>query len=71
MGEEPPVSVVRTVLAQPVHVTLSQSAKGRYYWEISVHAADAEEAREMYVSIDEDLKRRYGAPEGGLAGAGT
>lgn len=46
--------------AQPCHVTLSRSAKGSYYWEISVHATTPAETLALVSECDIKLRREYG-----------
>ena len=54
-----------TTMAEPVHITVTRNAKGRYQYEISVHTKTADEAFDIGVELDARLKKHF---EGQLAG---
>jgi hypothetical protein len=47
------------IYAQPVHITLQRSAKGGYYWDISIHAPTVSETLDMIHEADERLRKNY------------
>lgn len=47
--------------SQPVHITLKQSASGKYYWEISIHGEDVEAVVNKIKQADTQLDSNWGA----------
>jgi hypothetical protein len=61
-------SLVITKMSEPIHVTITRSAKGRYQWEISIHGATADETLETGIRIDKQLLLEYGDQASGENG---
>jgi len=62
MSEQEKTTKVVQTYAQPVEVDLSRSAKGGYYWKISVKAESPIAALRQVQDIDQELRRRYVPP---------
>ncbi len=51
------------IYGQPVHITLKQSAAGRYYWEISIHGDTVLDVTLQIAAADKELKGKYGGEQ--------
>lgn len=56
------VSTHETVIAQPIHVTLTRNTKG-FSFEVSVHAATVEEALQLTQQAEAELSAKYSKVE--------
>lgn len=61
-------SLIITKSAEPIHIEITRSAKGRYQWSITVHGATADETLETGIRIDKQLLLEYGDQASGENG---
>ncbi len=58
-------SVVVQKIAEPLHLTITRNAKGKYQYEISVHTPDGDAAFDVGFRLDERGRAKL---QGQLAG---
>ena len=56
---------ITTRMAEPVHLTISRSAKGKIQYEISIHAATVDDTAWQVFELENRVKAQY---KGQLAG---
>jgi len=60
LSSEERITRVINEYKQPVNITLTKGAKGRYRWSVNVHAEDVDQALYMLEEVDQKLRASFG-----------